>query len=446
MSFIQAPVNAPADSGSSTVFKRTRSDGFMDATGAQYQTGSGQAVQINSASHMMAILVVPPIDFLFSGVAAYLAAEATQGNSDWDLVAYDAANGVPDESTKIQDLFTLDSGGAGAAWLSDAVDTPYQWQRNKPLCILATGEAAKDFSFSTRRVTDTHGTEFCSWFVKTWTSTDGGSTWTEATQDARSAMWNIILNPSTHNSPQLWAGRYNGQYVPLPDGTLLTIPETGVGSGDDVEALTANKIYDVYWYASSGTTLDKLEFVDPAVTAKTSTNGIEHKTGAATHPYLGQIVPVQCQSGYQGPINTNDKRYVWNAHNSSSIPWGKRCPYYTTSYDTIAASTLQRVHTDAYKCSVLVGKRARLRATFSSYGNSNNVSGGFGVDQYAAFEDTSGVSAYYITATLDKMVPPGLHNIWPLAQNVYGAGSYNIYSYLGSAPQTILSVSGEAVI
>jgi hypothetical protein len=228
----------------------------------------------------------------------------------------------------LQDLGALDVGSSAGVWLRHTF-TGYQLIRGKTYALMATGTAAKDFSVSTRRLNATKGSSIPAG-CKVFTSADGKATWLPAFQDVawQPAMWNIVLNSTTHHSPQLVYGRSKGSTIPLYSGTawsLATIPATGIFL--NCEALTDSQEYMIYLYDVTGTLT-----LEASTTVPVSQDGKDVMSGTTTKLRLGRFIPLERQTGYQAPIKVSDRMLVANLYNAAPVCIGKGCPY---SADTV---------------------------------------------------------------------------------------------------------------
>jgi hypothetical protein len=226
--------------------------------------------------------------------------------------------------TQIYDITTLGSGAAADVWLRKALAAAQQLQRGTEYCLTFFGTAAKDFSLSLRRWNTSAGSMFpdgCS----TKTTSDTGTTWTQAEQNSKPALLNIILNSTTNHCPKLHYGRTRGQYDYIPGIGIVTIPQAGISL--NCEALTATSltvapslatIYNVDLAVSGGNPV-----LTSYTTATTTSEGIEQ--GTASQRFLGRMCVVNRISTYQGPIDVSDVRAL--ALRGVRQKFGKLCPY-----------------------------------------------------------------------------------------------------------------------
>ncbi len=208
----------------------------------------------------------------------------------------------------LQPLGSKAVGSSTDTWLRHTFDS-YPLQRGTKYWIVITGADSSDFALSVRRNTPAAGSMFpdgCS----TKQSTDG-NVWTQSQQDNRPAMLNVVLNPTVNHCPQLMYGRCNGQEVPLYEGSMwscATIPAEGIKLS--CEALSPSTKYHVYLYDSSGTLT-----LEATTAERTLQDGVEVKSGASSRSFVGVVAVDSVQSGYQGPLDVPDARFVRNRYN-----------------------------------------------------------------------------------------------------------------------------------
>lgn len=224
---------------------------------------------------------------------------------------------------EIYTIGTLGSGAAADAWVRKTF-TAQQLQRYKEYCLTFLGTAAKDYSLSLRRWNTATGSMFPDG-CETKTTADTGTTWTQAEQNSKPALMNIVLNSTANHCPPLMYGRTTGQYVYLSDVGIQTIPLVGISLAcDDLTAstLTAPEsatIYNVDLAVSGGNLVLTEYTADPIL----SSDGIEQETTGQR--YVASMFVINRVSTKQGPVDVED---------CSSLLWkgrvrtiGKRGPY-----------------------------------------------------------------------------------------------------------------------
>ena len=221
----------------------------------------------------------------------------------------------------------------------------------------------------------------------------------------------------------------------------ITIPVTGVSL--DCEALTAGTEYHVYVYDNSGTTTIEASATAPTLTS----DGIEVKTGATSRRWIGKIVPIECQSGYQGPVAVPDMQYVANAFNEPSVAVGKNCPYSAQTLRSVAGASVEKFNNgDDYTIGILAARPASLMISSYGYGADSELGIGFNLDSAIMPVDQSGISCIStngaITAT--KRVSPGKHAVYAMVGNVEAtANSMTLWDTTTGTYYSTVAISGR---
>jgi hypothetical protein len=237
-------------------------------------------------------------------------------------------------------LAAADSGNAADAWKHNAIATAdrYQCLAGKIYWVKEKGVAGKDYSLSVRRWNTKKGSMFPDMFVDCKKSTDGGTTWTQAQQDSKPAMWNIMINAVEAEAgkpvPQLMYGRYNGKNIYIPGSGSCDIPEGGIYLDLSDHSSPDSKFGYHVWARNNAGTLELSATTDDIA----STDGIKHKTSASGYRYLGDVYPVAIHTGHYGPVFCQDRRLVWNQFNKKKVSLGKRNPYASNTSETITVT------------------------------------------------------------------------------------------------------------
>lgn len=308
--------SAPPDL--TNIYASLLQQGCLAATPAYYQTAGDANFQMNSANKMIAVKLILGEDYKIPAVSVRVNAVVTAGNVNLAIYSHDAANDRP--GAQLQALGSVAS-GASNGWVRKAVDAANQYQtyRNIPVWLVGYGSAGADYSLPYRRWNTATGSMFPNSMQKCMTSTDGGTTWTQLTQDSKPAMWNVIVGSQANHCPQLVFGRRKGKYCYLGSAVgLKEIPVEGVTL--DCSALTADTLYHCYVGWSTTMTLEAVT-TEPTM----GEEGFKVKTGDAAKRYVGSIVPVAVMSGYSGPVDTLDRRLVIKP--GMEEPIGKLNPY-----------------------------------------------------------------------------------------------------------------------
>ena len=310
------------------------SQGRLEVLPAYYQTSSDQAVQLDAGNDGVNIKWTQPVDCELTSLSVYITAVATQGVMDINL--YDITSGTAELESALGEL---DCGADADTWVRHTF-TAVQLYRNKRYELRVNGTDGDDFSLSARRWNTALGSMFpdtCS----SETTTDDWTGTAALQQDSKDALLNIILNSvASDHVPQLTFGRYNGAYIDIPGGGLQTIPEAGVTL--DCSALTADTLYYIYIYNSSGTLT-----LEASTTGTALSGGVEVQSGATNKRYVGRIMARTLISTHEGPVDVVDRREVVNVHNGVIKTVGKFCPYSSNTADADLDTSWEKWNADS---------------------------------------------------------------------------------------------------
>jgi hypothetical protein len=407
MARIDLPRDGLGLGGSS--FLALRDQGVPSATPAYYQETGEAAQNINAANDWIAQMIAPDVDFKLTSLSIRTQNETTEGIRTIELFSHNPATGKPGSS--LQALGSLGSGGGGATpeWNRLAISSGNQYQlyHGKAYWIVSKGADGADWDESIRRWNTAQGSMFPDSMPKAMYSTDGGSTWTECTQDSKPALWNIVINSLESHVPQLCYGRRDGKFIVMPSG-----PEEIQEAGHflDCSGLTADTLYNV--------------FMDSSGVLKASTddwvkvNGLMVRDGTPSEKFVGIIYPKDVLgSGDQAPVDCMDRRLL--AYKGMRKYWGKYCPYYSATTDSNAGTISWRQIMDNNDWKIEgIGDTVWLE--FHTSSNSNgNASCSIGLnktipDSYSEsgsmyYGGNTGYARYYRSG-----LPVGLHYAFPL--------------------------------
>lgn len=167
-----------------------------------------------------------------------------------------------------------------------------------------------------------------------YTTTDNWLYKTALTQNAMSAMPNMILGINLSDVPPLVFGSRKGQYVDIPGTGLMQIPAAGVYL--DCAVCSADTNYWVYIYSNSGTLTLEATTAGPVYS-----NGIQVRSNATTHRLLGPIrCPALIGAGV-GPADVSSRRLVQNVENREQRIFAKQMPYSSATYDGGVGNTFE---------------------------------------------------------------------------------------------------------
>lgn len=390
--------------------------------------GSEVAIQLNAANDGVSFRFTPKNDLGITTWAFHVAAVATQGNATISL--YDVTTGTPT-------LVTDYEGGGSSTILVDSTGwfsgefTSVQLYRGRTYEWRINGEAGADFSLSGRRWNTTQGSMFpdgCS----SETTTDNWSSTSDLTQNSKPALLNFMLNVTEPSKgvfipSQLFYARKTGQYIYIPDSGLVSIPEAGVAL--DLSGATADTLYYVYGYDSSGLTLEY------SATGTAITDGIKHKSGDTTKVFLGLIYPKQILgSGYQGPVDIDDRRLV--AYPGRDVTLNKLCPYHANTLQTVSTGAwtiLGSTATD-YRVEFLLLPDDIVSIQFDSVCSQSRILS-LAIDsttepyphvKAAGSNDNSNES---LVAAFSGKLSPGFHYSVPMLYNSFGSDIYALLYY-----------------
>jgi hypothetical protein len=254
---------------------------------------------------------------------------------------------------------TIASGSSGGVWKRLTPDTPAQLHRGKRYYLLfMPGGMELDVSFSCNRQNPVQGSGIVPG-CRSSVTPDQGATWTPLVKDNRPALLNVVLNSTPNHSPQLVYGRSNGKDIALYDGSkweLREIPEAGISFS--CEGLTAETLYNIYLHDNSGTLV-----LNASTTRRMITDGVEVKSEASSHRYLGLVCPIEIQTGLQAPIKVSDWMGVYNAYNRRPTFVGKPAPYAVSTEGS--GSDTNWVAISDFTANFITGDQCRLASDFS---------------------------------------------------------------------------------
>ncbi len=301
------------------------------------------------------------VDFALSSFSVYLTAIAAPGYFNFWISKADQ-NG--DCIYAEDDLWgTVETGSTPHVWVRTTFD-PIQLQRGKRYCLglCANGQEGNpvvSVSFSARRQNAAIGSGHPQGCWSKISTDPDGEIWSDLQQDSRPALLNVVLNSTPHHSPQLVYGRSNGKDVALYNGSSWEsreIPEAGITL--NCEGLLAETLYKIYLRDNSGTLA-----LEASNTPKMITEGVEVKSEAPTHRYLGLVCPIERQAGFQAPIKVSDWMGLYNAYNQRPTFVGKPPPYTITTEGS--GSNANWVAISDFTAKVVSGHQCRLAADFS---------------------------------------------------------------------------------
>lgn len=264
--------------------------------------------------------------------------------------------------TELYDIGTVGSGAAADAWVRKSLTAAQQLQRGIEVCLDFYGTAAKDFSLSTRRwntATDSMFPDTCETRHNL-----GTGYYTQAEQDSKPALLNIVINSTANHCPKLYYGRTTGLSVYLPTIGIMSIPQAGISATCDdltasVDYLTNTK-YSWYLYNNAGTLGLHVSATDRVV----GTDGIEVKSGATSYRYGGFLYVINRVSTKQGPIDVESWRGIYQPGKTRSL--GKRNPYSTSTSWSLDISLYWRkwMDNDDFRFMVATGPGTFYGATY----------------------------------------------------------------------------------
>jgi hypothetical protein len=245
--------------------------------------------------------------------------------------------------TSIQSLGTLAAGSTPDVWVR-ATFASYQLFQGTKYWLVCGGQDTKSFSLSVRAENTADNSMFPD-TCKTKNSTDGGTSWAHTHQLNTlymPSMLNVVLNSTTHHCPSLMYGRHGGSQVALYESsawTLHTIPAAGISL--DCEALTTLTKYAVYLYNNTGTLT-----LEAVTTGRVLQDGIEVKSGATSHRFLGIMGALALQTTYQGVLDCPDARLVRNRYNPKMKIARRNPGYVGATNETVYESKYRRALTN----------------------------------------------------------------------------------------------------
>jgi hypothetical protein len=333
-------------------------------------------------------------------------------------VAFFSAQLAQAPGTQLLNIGTLGSGAAADAWVKKSFSTAYQTQRGTFLWLKFLGTAAKDFSLSTRRWNAAMGSMFPDGCI-TKTSTETG-VWSQAEQDGKPALMNIVLNSTANHCPKLYYGRHTGAYDYIPGVGVVAIPQAGISLAcDDLTATSLTDLPSATAYNVdldyTGGTLALLQYT----TAITTTEGILQ--GDANRRYLGTMWIINRISTKQGPIDVLDARLVRMPGRRKSI--GKYNPYAGATTQTVnpamVAIPIGSSPTDfTVVFGSFAGEYAILNANAIQSGTTANTLFFMDIDGYPPLPVQGSVnytSPDVGSVRIRRTLSPGIHSATPYA-------------------------------
>jgi hypothetical protein len=292
------------------------------------------------------------VDQAFSSLSIYLKTVTTTGDLACMLLA---GGGI--ESTLTGTV--IPSGSSNGVWKRLTLDNVVQLHRGKRYHLLfMPADMNVSVSLSCNRQNPAPGSGLvpeCQSSV----TTDQGATWTAIVKDNRPALLNVVLNSTPNHSPQLVYGRSNGKDIALYDGLKWEsreIPEAGISFS--CEGLTAETLYNIYLHDNAGTLS-----LEASTAPRMIIDGIEVKSEAPSHRYLGLVCPIERQTGLQAPIKVSDRMGVYNAYNRRPTFVGKPAPYAVSTEGS--GSDTSWVAISDFTAEFITGDQCRLASDFS---------------------------------------------------------------------------------
>ena len=382
---------------------------------AYIQTAGDLAVPVNVAS-VARFEWTQEVDQTFSPFSIYLKTVTTPGDLACMLLA---GEGI--ESTLTGTV--ISSGSSSGVWKRlIPVDFVPLYRGKRYYLLFMPADMNVDVSFSCNRQNPVQGSGIVP-ECRSSVTADQGATWTPLRKDNRPALLNVVLNSTPNHSPQLVYGRSNGKDVALYDGSnweLREIPETGINLS--CEGLTTETLYNIYLHDNSGTLA-----LEASTTPRVLTDGVEVKSEAPTHLYLGLVCPIERQTGLQAPIKVSDWMGVYNAYNRRPTFVGKPAPYAVSTEGS--GSDTNWVAISDFTAKFITGDQCRLASDFS-LASVNGTRLTILLDG-VAFSD---VPISWTTRTSDLisvhaqfMLSEGCHTVCPAASG-WPAFDYSLYN------------------
>jgi hypothetical protein len=401
---------------------------------AYTQTTGDEAVQFDSASKMIAARVTPQTDVAVLAVSLYITAVAAEGQGDITLYIYNDVSNEPGSS--LATLGTVSSGDSADVWVR-LVATAYQLMRDRIYWLVGKGSASADFSLSIRRPNTATGSAMPDEMNLCLVSTDGGSSWTQATQNGLPAMWNVVVNSvADKHVPQLCYGRFTGKYSYIPDADMVEIPQEGILL--DCSGLTDDTEYYLYEYESGGELA-----VEASTTIPILSDGIKVKTGETAKRYTGGVVARALISTHQGPIDVSDSRLVDNEYNRVPRTLAKFNPFSGDTLETVTADSQWRSWNgdgDDFAVRLLLqSPRAFLMGAHISLIYTSVCYVSVGLDTKTPYHTamSRGQAGGMGTLQVPITMPAGTHTMWPIV--MAPSGTPQAYYYYSSTPFALFS-------
>jgi hypothetical protein len=339
-----------SDSGGSAVYTGIVG-GRLVVPPAYMQTAGDMAVPLNVVS-VPRFEWTQEVDQAFSPFSIYLKTVTAPGD-----IACALLEGFGQEN--VLTGAGISSGPSGGVWKRVIPADSVQLYAGKRYYLLfMPADMIVDVSLSCNRQNPAQGSGFAQ-ECKSAVSTDLGATWTPIVKDNRPALLNVVLNSTPNHSPQLVYGRTNGKDVALYNGSeweSKEIPEAGINL--NCESLASETLYNVYLHDNSGTLA-----LEASTTPRMTSEGVEVKSEAPTHRYLGLVCPIERQTGLQAPIKVSDWMGVYNAYNQRPTSVGKPNPYAVATEG--AGSDTNWVPISDFTAKFIAGDQCRLASDFS---------------------------------------------------------------------------------
>lgn len=342
--------------------------------------------------------------------------------------------------TELYDIGALASGAVADTWVRKSLTTAQQLTDGNEYALVFMGTAAKDYSLSTRRWNTAIGSMFpdgCS----TKTTADTGATWTQAEQNSKPALLNIVLNSTANHCPKLFYGRKSGSEIYIPGQGIKSIPVAGVSLAcDDLTASTdhnTNTVYDVDLYDNVGT-MTLIQYT----TGLQKQEGISQ--GAANRRYVASMCVMNRISTKQGPIDVSDRR--WLAVPGSRRILAKLNPYYTATNDTAPQGIWKQWNNNndwVFSFLPLPGSEVKLITNLHGYSTSGTLAESSismnGKVREDATRSTNRAIQGNMISLLQYVAPKRLQTVTPIARLV---GAAEVWFYYES--DTYGSVRAQA--
>jgi hypothetical protein len=357
-----------------------------------------------------------------------------------ELFAAQIAEAPGDEIT---DLGALASGSVADTWIRLA-SLSEQLQRHTRVALVFSGSDGADVSLSVRRWNTAQGSMFPDGCV---TKTDlGTGFWTQAEQESKPALLNIVLNSTANHVPKLMYGRKMGRYLYLPGPGNTEIQSEGASLVCD--ALTASvdhtnfTLYWIYGYVVDGVLTLEASTTTPACTD--DTEGIEVKSTATTRRLLGAMCVKNLVSTHQGPVDVGDWRgLAWRGRELSIY---KYSPFASITTQSLATTNIfQKWNTDdAYKVVFLGISGMRVKVFMSAACGSGGVAFS-GILNHMPLEDfgTSNDDPRGGHVKQIDLRSTQFYSFWPTAASRLAAASLYLYAKISDGYRSLAAVIGD---